>query len=291
MAHVYRHYDQAALDAQFSLDIADLEALFARRRRTAEASLARHAPLRGLSYGEGPGRTLDLYRPARAGSAAPVLVFIHGGFWRSLDAGLFAFVADGFVPFGAMVAVLDYPLIPSTDLAGIVEACREAVIWLRRNAAACGGDPDRIHVAGNSAGGHLVAELMDPAPFVGAGLPRDAVKGGCAISGLFDLEPVRLSNQNETLGFDEGDVAAFSPITRIPRPAPPLLVAVGGAETAEFLDQSRRYAAAYVAAGNDASLIVVPVADHITVVLDHFADPSRALNRRVRALLGIEAPG
>lgn len=290
MTRIYRHYDQAALDAQFGLDIADLDALFARRQRAAEAALARHAPLHGLAYGEGPGRTLDLYRPAETGRPAPVLVFIHGGFWRSLDAALFAFLADGFVPAGAMVAVIDYPLIPSTDLAGIVDACREAVVWLHRNAAAHGGDPARIFVAGNSAGGHLVAELMDPAPLVAAGLPSDAIKGGCAISGLFDLEPVRLSSQNETLGLSEAEAAAFSPITRIPRAAPPLIVAVGGAETDEFLDQSRRYAAAYAAAGNAARLMEVPGADHITIVLDHLADPSAALNRSIRDLVGLDAP-
>src|SRR5262249_40089919 len=193
MTRVYRHYTQAELDAQFTLDtVPDLEALLA-RRLAASARVRATLPHRlTVPYGPGANETLDVF-PALQGGLAPIQLFIHGGFWRSLDAGTFSVVAAGFSPFGATTAVLDYPLIPAVRLGDIVEGCRSAVAWVHRRAAELGGDGERLYVSGNSAGGHLVALLMGrdwPATF---GLPADVIKGGTAISGLYDLTPVALS--------------------------------------------------------------------------------------------------
>ena len=286
MTHLYKGYDRASLDAQFVLSGADdLDALFARRQRAAEAARNRYRSARGLAYGRLPGETLDVYMPEGA-DGAPVLFFIHGGFWRSLAAADFAFVADGFVPAGVVTVVIDYPLIPHTDLAGIVASCSRAFAWVRANIADHGGDPDDIHISGNSAGGHLVAELAHPDRVRASGLPPETIRNVCAVSGLFELAPVRLSFQNETLDLTQADIARFSPQHHLTAGFPPTIVAVGGLETREFLDQSRDYADGLRAEGNRADLLIVPAANHITVVLDHFARPGSDLNTAALTLMG-----
>lgn len=287
MTRLYKGYDQAGLDAQFVLSGADdLDALFERRQRAAEAARNRHRSAYGLAYGDLPGETLDVYMPDCA-DGAPVLLFIHGGFWRSLAAADFAFVADGFVPAGIVTVVIDYPLIPQTDLAGIIASCSRALAWVRRNIADHGGDPDKVHISGNSAGGHLVAELAPPDRVRASGLPPNMITSVCAISGLFELASVRLSFQNETLDLTQADVERFSPQRHVTPGFPPTLVAVGGLETQEFLDQSGDYADRLHARGNKADLLVVPDANHITVVLDHFARPGSDLNSAALTLMGI----
>lgn len=287
MTRLYKGYDQAGLDAQFVLSGADdIAALFARRQRAAEAARNRYRSARGLVYGGLPGETLDVYRPEGA-DGAPVLLFIHGGFWRSLAAADFAFVADGFVPAGIVTVVIDYPLIPETDLAGIVASCARALAWVRGSIADHGGDPDTIHISGNSAGGHLVAELAHPDRMRASGLPPGTIRSVCAISGLFELTPVRLSFQNETLDLTQADVEHFSPQRHVRAGYPPTLVTVGGLETREFLDQSGDYADGLRAQGNQADLLVVPGANHITIVLDHFARPGSDLNTAALTLMGI----
>src|SRR5690606_32697452 len=114
---------QAALDEQFSLDrVKNLDALFARRAQAAEQACARFEMVPAISYGPHPVHRLNIF-PA-AGEPGPVQVFIHGGFWRSLDANLFSFLAPGFVPFGATLVVIDYPLMPVARMSDVVHACQ-----------------------------------------------------------------------------------------------------------------------------------------------------------------------
>lgn len=285
MNALYKSYDKAALDAQFVLaGVDDLDALFARRQRAADAAMRRYQARRGLAYGALPEERLDVYAPDRA-DRAPVQIFIHGGFWRSLDAAQFAFVADGFAAAGIVTVVIDYPLIPDTDMTGIVASCFRALSWVREHIGGLGGDPDDVHLSGSSAGGHLVAGLAHPDRLRARGLPSDTVKSVCAISGLFELEPVRLSFQNETLALTRPTVERFSPQRHLKPGFPPMLVTVGGLETAEFLDQSQAFVDGLRSHGNRADLLVVPDANHITVVLDHFARPGTALNQAALDLI------
>ena len=279
------------MDHQFSLDdVRDLETIFARRATAAQAALAAFDVERGIAYGMAPGERLNIFPPRNRVGAAPVQIFIHGGFWRSLDADLFSFLAPGFVPFGAVLVVIDYPLMPTVRMAELVEACRKAVRWTHANCARYGGDPDRIFISGNSAGGHLVAELMDRAWLRGTGLPEDLIKGGTAISGIFDLEPVTRSFQNDEIRLTAEEVRAFSPLRRQLDLAAPLIVTVGGDETEEFLRQSADFAQHAERCGAPVLNIPVPQTNHITVVLDALADPAQELNRAVRAQMGLSTP-
>ena len=265
----------------FTLDsIQDLPAVLA-RRDAATAAAVQHYPCRAaIPYGPGAAETLDLYPARNADGPAPVQIFVHGGFWSMMQAAQFAFLAPGFAPFGAALVVIDYPLIPHVRMADIVASCARAVVFLHRHAAEFGIDPARIYVSGNSAGGHLVAEIMNgPASF--------AIKGGTAISGLYDLTPVAASFRNEVLGFTPAEIAKFSPQLRPSRIAVPLIVAVGGDETGEFLRQSATFADHARGGGAAVDHIVVAETNHITVVLDAFANPAAPLNRAVRRQMGL----
>jgi arylformamidase len=276
-----RHADRAALDRDLTLDsIGDLEVLRARRTAAAADGAAAFPPRGPIAYGPGPGETLLLVPPTLVSGPAPVQVFIHGGFWSSMEAAQFTFLSRGFAPFGAALAILDYPLIPAVRLGDVVAACKRAILWLRANAQDHHLDPERIFVSGNSAGGHLVAELMDDPDLA-------FLRGGAALSGLYDLAPVAASFQNDVLALDEGEVARLSPLVRPPRVSAPMIVAVGGRETKEFLWQSDAYAAHLRRGGVPVETMVVPATDHITVVLDALADPDAPLNRAVRRQMGL----
>lgn len=278
--------EQRALDAEFTLDtIADLPAVRARREDAARSADQRFKSIRDIPYGDDPAQTLDLYPAAQ--SSAPVQIFVHGGFWSTMRAAEFSFLADGFIPFGSALIIIDYPLIPTVRMADIVKSCQKAVAWTFQRGAEYGLDSDHIFISGNSAGGHLVAELMDRRWMRDAGLPTDAIKGGCAISGLFDLAPVAASFRNELLQFTPDDVARFSPLKRPIDIGAPLIVTVGGRETNEFLRQSADYAKACRAAGANVEHMIVDETDHITVVLDAFADPRAALNKAVRRQMSL----
>jgi len=276
------------MDHEFSLDdVSDLDALFARRAAEAQAALAGFEVKRGIVYGNHPGHRLNIFPAAGGSGGAPVQIFIHGGFWRSLDAGLFSFLAPGFVPFGAMLVVIDYPLMPESRMQDVVTACRMAVDWTYRNCAQFGGDPERIFISGNSAGGHLVAELADRAWLEAYDLPRNTIKGTTAISGLFELEPVRHSFQNDSLSLTDEEVSTFSPLLRPLDLSGPMIVTVGGDETQEFLRQSAVFAQHATSCGATVSHMPVPQTNHITIVLDALADPDQELNRAVRTQMGL----
>lgn len=270
----------------FTLDsIANLDAVMQRRSQAAQAASARYACERSMAYGPDPDHTLDFYPAAGGVGQAPLLVFIHGGFWRSLRAADFSFLAAGFVEQAISVAVIDYPLIPRVRMEQVVQACRLAVKHLHSQAGALGIDAARIVVAGNSAGGHLVAELMDTGWMAPMGLPEHCLRAGVAVSGLYDLEPVARSFQNDSLQLTPQEIARYSPLMRPLALRAPLVVAVGADETGEFLRQSAEFAVHARRCGVEVQHMQVPHTHHISVVLDALASPGHALNRAACDLL------
>ena len=270
----------------FTLDsIHDLDAVMQRRSHAAEAASARYASQRQIAYGPDPDHTLDFYPARDTDGPAPVMLFIHGGFWRSMRASQFAFLAPGFVDHGISLAVIDYPLIPRVRMQQVVQACRLALRHVVTHARTLGVDAKRIVAAGNSAGGHLVAELMDTHWMQAMGLPVDCLRGGVAISGLYDLAPVARSFQNDSLQLTTEETECYSPLLRPVHLRAALVVAVGGDETAEFLRQSAAFAEHARTHGTPTQHLVVPGTNHITVVLDALAKPGSGLNLAARALL------
>jgi arylformamidase len=288
---VFFGYDRAALDREYnnSGKVADAAKYFARYPR--ESARARDTlPARlDLRYGPGPGETLDLFLPA-GGGPAPVHVFVHGGYWRSLGKADFSFVARGLQPAGILVAVIDYALIPTVDMDELVRQVRASVAWLHRTAPGFGGDPERITVSGHSAGGHLVAMLMSTDWGRFAGLPPDVVKAGCGISGLYDLEPIRLCYLNETLSLTPEMARRNSPVHLVPAAAGPLLLPVGAREGDEYHRQSEALAAAWRRRGLAAEVVDMAGHDHFSIVAE-LGSPDTPLSRAILRQIATPAAG
>ncbi len=283
---VFRTYDRAALDAEYNNRLKVKDAIEWMARGGAESARARaELPLRfDVPYGTHPGERLDVFPAARPGPA-PVHVFIHGGYWQRMDKADFSYVVRGLRPAGAATAVIDYGLMPSIDLDELVRQCRAAVAWVHRHASEWGGDPARITISGHSAGGHLVAMLLatDWATF---GVPVDVVKAGCAISGLYDLEPIRLCYLNDVLALTPEVARRNSPVHLAPARPTPLILAVGGAEGAEYHRQTDDLAAAWRARGVPIEVMDVAGHDHFSIVAE-MESPFSPLARAIQGQMGL----
>lgn len=279
---VYLGYDQAALDEQYNARAAvpDHPSVIQRWDVAGAAASTRLRADLDIAYGDGALETLDIYRPDEDGRPAPVLVFLHGGYWQWRDKKDFVFLAEPWVAAGVVTVLVNYPLAPSATMDEIVDACRRAVAWTAARIGRHGGDRDSIWISGHSAGGHLTAAML-ATDWRSFGFALPPMAGGLAISGLYELEPIRLSYLNAVLGMDADMARRHSPTLHPPAAAPPLLCAVGGAETAEFHRQQAALVDAWRAGGLEVATVDVPGRNHFTV-LDAFADPGHDLFRTLR---------
>jgi arylformamidase len=285
---MFREYDQAALDAQYDnrRKVPDFQVYLDRwADRSAQARESLESRI-GVPYGPSPAQTVDIFPGGNRGPA-PVHLFIHGGYWTKLSKNEFSFVANAFAPHEAAVVIVDYALIPVVDMDELVRQCRACLAWTWKNAASFGGDRDRIFISGHSAGGHLVAMLLatdwpgfDPA------LPPDPIRGAAGISGLYDLEPVRLSYLNEELNLSPETACANSPIRRIRKTRCPFLLPVGGLEGREYLRQSTAMVKAWTGQGEAPELVVMDQHHHFSI-LAQLEDPESDLSRALRGQMGL----
>ena len=238
-----------------------------------------------VPYGVGAGETLDIFPAPQAG--APVLMFIHGGYWRSLDKADHSFIAPAFNAAGATVVVPNYALCPAVTVEHITLQMARALAWVWRHAAGFGGDPARIALAGHSAGGHLATMLLSCRWKVLADdLPAQPMSGALSISGLYDLEPLRHTPMLQgSLQLTQASVGRLSPAF-FPRPkGGKLYTAVGLDESDEFLRQNRLIRDVW---GPTAVPVceTVPGTNHFTV-LNRLADHSHRLHELALRLLGL----
>ena len=284
---IFRTYDRAALDREYDNQAkvpawpqirADMEADSAAVRAGVPCRL-------DLAYGPHPREVLDVFLPSGGGGGpAPVHVFIHGGYWQRNDKAGSSYVAGPLVAAGAVAVVINYPLIPSVTMDQLVVSCRAAVAWVYRNALSLGGDPSRLTVSGHSAGGHLAAMLL-ATDWAALGLPSGVVRAACGISGLYDLEPVRLCFVNEVMQLDEAAVRRNS-LVLLPAPSSGrLLLAVGGAEGPEFHRQVEALAGAWRPSGLPVDVLGLPGYDHFTMAAQ-FGDRASVLTHAIVGLLG-----
>ncbi|HYB11120.1 MAG TPA: alpha/beta hydrolase [Alphaproteobacteria bacterium] len=277
---IYRNYDQAQLDAQYNnrAAVPDHTRWTERWPKASEEARAQLGGRYDVPYGRGERQTLDIFPVGQKRS--PVLIFIHGGYWRTLNKDAFSWIATSYVRAGIAFVAVGYPLCPTVTLDALTESVREAVGWIYRNAATFGGDPARLHISGHSAGGHLTAMMLST-DWAARGLPDGTLKGGCAISGIYDLEPIRLCFLNADVRLTPDMVQRNSPLRVLPSASPPLILTVGGRETDEFQRQQALYGDAWRAAGLPLGIVPAPADQHFSIV-DRFADPSHELFQTVR---------
>ena len=257
-------------------------ARWAEGSQKARATMTSHLDLR---YGDAPGETIDLF-PSRKGDGS-CMMFIHGGYWRSLDKKDFSFLAPAFVGGGISLAVVNYDLCPKVAMEEIVRQMLRASRWLWLHAEDYGMDQDRLYASGHSAGGHLTAMLMCAQwPTFDRALPKDLLKGGLAISGIYDLRPlVDVDWLNVDLRLDEAISLKLSPAFMPPATRAPVMTCVGGDESSEFLRQNALLGSRWKSAF--AGDIPMPGTNHFSVI-DGLADPASALFRGARKLMKLD---
>ncbi|MBT5416028.1 MAG: alpha/beta hydrolase [Rhodospirillaceae bacterium] len=254
---IYREYDQAGLDAQYDNramvpEFADHLAAWKRGSEAARSDLPHRID---LAYGPHERERLDFF-PADPG--APLHLFIHGGYWRAMDKADFAFPAPAYVQAGIAYGAIGYPLAPEASLDRIAGSIGRALKWVLEHAADLAVDPRRILLSGHSAGGHLAAMARSDTDLG----PR--LRGILAISGLYDLEPIRLSYLNTDLGLDAAGARRAGPIHLAPPAGGAATLAVGGKESDEYHRQQDAYGEHLTAEG-------VPVAQLDLAGHDHFS--------------------
>jgi len=279
--------DPAWLEAQYNnrIRVPDHARHFERWAAASQLARAKGQVHLDIAYGAGAGETLDVFQAAVPG--APVLMFIHGGYWRSLDKSDFSFITPAFNAAGATVVLPNYALCPAVGIEHIALQMTQAVAWVCRHAAAYGADASRLGVVGHSAGGHLATMLLSCRwKDVADDLPAQPLAGALSISGIYDLEPLRhVPSMQADLQLTPAAVKRLSPAF-FPRPkGGKLYTTVGLDESDEFLRQNALIRDVW---GPTAVPVceTLPGADHFSIV-EGLADPRGRLHELALRLVGL----
>jgi len=247
----------AELEVQYNAraTVADFDAEMHAYRTLSDQAYNTLKVVKDIPYGSTADERIDLF-PAK-NSDSPLLVFIHGGYWRALSRRDSAFMAKQCVAHDVAVAIIEYTLAPAAALSEIIDQCRRAITYLIEKSDTLPYNQNRIFLTGSSAGAHLAAMSLRP-----------EIKGALLASGLYDLEPLRFCAPNEWLSLTAETARLNSPVSH---PAPtnlPLIFTWGETETAEFKRQSRDYAAQVTKAGGITTQFEVPNRNHFNVITD-----------------------
>ena len=245
---------QAERDAAYDNNAAvkNSAALIAERNQASQALRAVRNSLLDIPYGERERTKIDLY-PAGS-TTAPCLVFLHGGYWQRNSREVFAMLVEGVAAHGWSVAIPGYSLAPEVSLTEIVAEVSSSLDWLAQNGAAY-GIFGPVVLSGWSAGAQLVAMALDH--------PR--VTAGLAISGVYDLAPIRDTGLNNALKLTDQEVARLSPL-RLPAIHKRLDIAYGTAELPALVYDSMQFHEARMDAGAPGRLVPIPGADHFSIL-------------------------
>ncbi len=286
---VFLDMDQLELDDAYNQakHAPNMAQILARFASNSALTRTRLGDPRRLAYGGAPIEQFDLF--AASVPNAPIFVFIHGGAWQRGEAMNNAFPAELFVGAGAHFAALDFDNVVTTqgDLMPMADQVRRAVAWIFRNAASFDADPHRLYVGGHSSGAHLAGVVLTTDWASDFGLPADLVKGGLLSSGMYDLDPVRLSSRSDYVRLTDAAVEALSPQRHVDRLTCPIAVTCGTLETPEFQRQARDFFAAAKSAGKPAELIVADSYNHFEI-LETLASPYGLLGHAALALMNLD---
>ena len=260
--------DRATLDLQYNAratvpDIApmlsDYASLSAQARATLPCAL-------NVAYGPHPDETLDIF-PAQGKQPGPVLLYLHGGYWRLLSKDDSSFMAPTLTRAGMTVVAVNYSLAPAVTLDHIVDQTRRAVAWVHQHIEQHHGDRQRLVIAGSSAGGHLAGMVLARGWQENYGMDSTAIAGAVLLSGLYDLSPLVDTHINDWMHLSLEAARRNSPIFALPDHRPPILVSYGSNETAEFKRQSRDYLTAWQTGSGQAEYVDMPGTNHFDLVL------------------------
>jgi arylformamidase len=284
---VYRQYTRDELELNFDpqKSVPDSTSWSEKRNALSAKNRKELKSFLDVPYGASPRQKLDIYPAARPG--APVLVYFHGGYWRSGGKEQNAHFAPLFVKAGATVVVAGYDLCPNVTVTDIVRQARSAIAWVDKNISRYGGDPAKLYIAGISAGGHLVAMTLAH-DWEKDGLPRNIIKGAAAITGVYDLDAVLHIGVNEEIRLTPESARENSPLLHPPGAGAPLIVAVGGAEPEGWRGQSREFFRLCREGGVDCEFIEIPGAHHYSMGLE-LMNPASPLTRAMLKQIGIAA--
>ncbi len=271
----YKAYRQDELEFQYNPRVSVPEYSELAKQRAAEARKVRESAKSWLNvaYGSSPRALLDIYAADKPGG--PVLVYIHGGYWRSGSKEDNCNFVPVFTSRGATVVLIEYDLCPKVTITDIVGQTRSAIAWVYRNIVRYSGDPSLIYISGHSAGGHLTAMALAH-DWQKEKLPRDFIKGAVATSGVYDLEMVMHISVQEQVRLTAEMAGQNSPFVHPPRPICPLIIAVGGAEPAGWQRMSEDFFKLCKNHGVNCKYLIVPDANHYTMS-EHLADPRSPL--------------
>lgn len=260
-----------------------------RRRRilACERAMDRLGPPQRVTYGPTEIEKLDIYKTERAN--APVMIFIHGGAWKSGAAGESAYMAEMYLAAGANFVVPDFVAVEDAggSLMTMADQVRRAVAWAYKNAASFGGDPNRLYLSGHSSGAHLGGVVTITDWEKDFRLPRDVVKSALLVSGMYDLKPVRLSKRSKYVKFDDATEEQLSTERHIDRIHMPLIIGHGTLESPEFQRQSRDFAAAVKAAGKPVEFFVGEGYNHFEMQ-ETMANPFGLGGRAALEMMGLK---
>ncbi|HEU4340160.1 MAG TPA: alpha/beta hydrolase [Candidatus Binatia bacterium] len=281
---VYKGFRREELEFQFNpqLSVPEYPQLSTERRQKSQRVRARVKFSGNVPYGDTPRQVMDIF-PAGE-THAPVLLYVHGGYWRGGSKDDNCNFVDLFTERGVAVAVMEYDLCPQVTVRGIVREVRSAVAWSYRNISRYGGDPSRLYIAGHSAGAHLVAMALAH-DWEQEGLPRNLVRGAVATSGVYDLDMVMHVSVNAEIRMTPELAQENSPYLNPPRPICPMLVGVGGAEPDGWQRMSREFFELCKEQGLECEYLVVPGANHYSMS-SHLADPDSPLFKAIFKLIG-----
>jgi arylformamidase len=285
---VFMNYDQVELDAAYDQrSYAPLgDQITARFISDSAETRRRLGNPQRVSYGPADIEKLDIFRTSRPN--APIMLFVHGGAWLRNQASDFHYLAENFVRGGANFVALDFTPVDKAngDLRIMADQVRRGIVWVQRNAASFGGDPNRIYISGQSSGAHLAAVALTTDWAKDYGVPADILKGGVLQSGIYEMKPVRLSSRGAYVKFDDAMEDAMSPQRHIRNLRTSITVTYGTNETPEFQRQNREFAAAVKAAGKPVTLIILPNHNHYEVQ-QTMASPYGWGGRAALAMMGL----
>ncbi len=285
---VFLDYDQGELDAVYDQNVyaPNRAQVLARYATASEAVRRRIGEPQRLRYGSSAIEQLDWF--ATDAKHAPVLVFVHGGAWRSGTAAEYAFPAEFLVRAGVHCVVPDYTNVieQQGNLMPMAQQVQAALAWVVKNASLYGGDAQRVYVCGHSSGAHLVAAVLASDWQASHGLPQTAIRGGLLISGMYDLRGPRLSARSQYVNFTDAIEDALSAQRHIDRLQVPLTLVYGSMETPEFQRQSWSFAQALQQAGKPVRLIRAEGYNHFEIA-ETLASPFAAAGRAALAMMGL----